>query len=354
MNSKPSTLIILAPAFPAHEKDSVWVPPKQLFVKTLRQQYPHLQVMVLSFNYPYHTGTYAWHGATVVSFNGMNTRKWKRVRMWMQVWRKLRQLRKQHNIIGLFSFWCTECALVGSYFGRLYGIPHYTWISGQDAKANNRLVKFIRPAAKELVAMSAFLGNLFYNNHGIRPRYLVPIGIDTAEFDTPPAMRDIDMLGVGSLIPLKQYAVFICIIHQLRQRFPAIRAVICGGGEQQEHLQSLIEQLQLQNHVTLAGVVEHDEALRYMQRSRVFLHTSCYEGFGAVCIEALYAGCEVISFTNPMLLQLEHWHIAASETEMEAKAAALLARPDPVYQPFLLYEMKQSAQAIMQLFDYAG
>ena len=52
--------------------------------------------------------------------------------------------------------------------------------------------------------------------------------------------------------------------------------------------------------ITLAGEVSHPELLRMLQRSRIFLHTSNYEGFGIVCLEALYAGAQVVSFVRVM------------------------------------------------------
>jgi len=42
----------------------------------------------------------------------------------------------------------------------------------------------------------------------------------------------------------------------------------------------------------------HPELLEWMQRGKVFLHPSSYEGFGIVCIEALCSGAEVISFVK--------------------------------------------------------
>lgn len=352
MKPEADTLVILSPAFPADEADSVWIPAKQLFVKTVRQLYPALKVIVLAFNYPHHTDTYLWHGAQVTSFNGMHKRKWQRVLLWFKVWRQLQRLKKAHTIIGLFSFWCGECALVGHYFGKRHRLPHFCWIAGQDAKKENWLVRLIQPAPGELVTISKFLADTFYANHSIRPQYTIPIGIDPSQFSDITRERDIDVLGAGSLIPLKQYHIFIHVIKLLKQQLPDIKAVICGGGTEYNRLQSLIEELQLQNNVTLTGTKSQPEVLQLMQRSRIFLHTSCYEGFGAVCLEALYAGNQVISFTDPMYLNISKWHIVQTETAMFRKALTLLQDTNPDYKPILLYSMDNSVKAIMQLFGY--
>ena len=61
-----------------------------------------------------------------------------------------------------------------------------------------------------------------------------------------------------------------------------------------------------------------------MQRSRVFLHPSSYEGFSGVCLEAIYAGARVISFTRPMKKDIEGWKVAASLSEMTQMAEEFL------------------------------
>jgi glycosyltransferase involved in cell wall biosynthesis len=88
-----------------------------------------------------------------------------------------------------------------------------------------------------------------------------------------------------------------------------------------------------------------------MQRAKIFIHPSSYEGFGAVCIEALYAGCEVVSFTDPMKLKIPKWHIVDSPQKMNEKVAELMEKPATDHSPLLLYDMNDSAKAIMKLFE---
>jgi hypothetical protein len=88
-----------------------------------------------------------------------------------------------------------------------------------------------------------------------------------------------------------------------------------------------------------------------MQRAKIFLHTSNYEGFSTVCLEALYAGCDVISFVRPMHDDIDHWHIVNTEEEMVKKAIELLVS-ETDNTPVLPYVMDDSAKAIMRLFNY--
>jgi glycosyltransferase involved in cell wall biosynthesis len=349
-NENKKTIVILTPAFPADESETAWVRPKQLFVKKIRENFPSIPVIVLSFNYPHHTNEYAWRGVRIIPFNGMYTRKIQRILLWIRVWRRLRKIKKAQPIMGIFSLWCGECALVGKHFANFYGINHFIWISGMDAKKENKLVKWIRPEPKELIAMSYFLAKEFYKNHSIKPQHTLPIGIDPREFSPFTGKKDIDILGVGSLSPFKQYDVFIQIVKEMSRTFPAIKAMICGDGSDRLKLDKMIKDLRLENNITITGYIQHPEVLQLMQRAKVFIHPSSYEGFGAVCLEALYAGALVISLCDPMQLTIDRWYIAKDADDMRKKTWEILSNDTTSHESVLLYSMDDTAKAVMNLF----
>ena len=66
------TFVILTPGFPKNEADSTCIPMLQQFVLTLKDLYPQINIVVLSFQYPYFKKTYQWFDITVTSFNGRN------------------------------------------------------------------------------------------------------------------------------------------------------------------------------------------------------------------------------------------------------------------------------------------
>lgn len=349
---KPETLVILTPAFPANEADSNWLPAHHQMVKSLKHQFPEMEIVVLAFLYPYRAGRYNWSGVGVISFNGMNRKgRWQRLLLWRDIWRELRHVRRQHRVIGVFSFWCGECALIGHYFGLVHAIRHRCWISGQDAQKGNKWVKLIRPRGRELVAMSNFLRRNFQENYGIEPEFVIPNGIDAQMFSSgsQPPERDIDILAAGSLVPLKQYEILVRVVDSLQQCYPNIKALHCGGGEEKERLQSLVSQLGLEQNLQWLGEIPHREVLQLMQRAKIFLHPSSAEGYSTVCLEALYAGAQVISFCDPADNRVPEWHIVANEVEMVTEAINLLDAP-PESKPVLLHSIDENARAVMELF----
>ena len=352
MKHDSKTLIILSPGFPKDEADTICLPSQQIFIRALNKNFPSLKIIILSFQYPFSTSAYNWYSNIVIPFNGMKKGIIARMLLWHLMWSTLHELKKENSIVGLFSFWCGECALVGKYFGKQNNLKHFSWITGQDAKKGNRYMPFIRPQSHELIAMSDFLSKEFYKNYGVRPLHIIPNGIDSSLFSVQSIERDTTILGVGSLIPLKQYDVFINVVKEITKEIPAANAMLCGKGWQLMQLQKLIVQHQLQNSILLTGEKQHEEILQLMQRTKVFLHTSNYEGFSTVCLEALYAGCHVISFINPMQHDIDHWHIVQTKEEMINKAIHILKNPETAYTSVLPYSMDDNARAVMQLFNY--
>jgi glycosyltransferase involved in cell wall biosynthesis len=346
------TLIILSPGFPDNEEDTTCLPSQQVLVRTLSEQFPKLQILVLAFQYPYESRRYLWNEVHVKSLGGRNPGKLKRLGVWIGVWRELKNiLRNGKDGIGVLSFWLGECALVGSAFSRFYHLPHYTWVLGQDAKKGNKYYRLIRPPANELIAVSDFIADEFERNYFLRPAHIIPVGIDTSAFPPLRPVRDIDILGAGSLIPLKRYDVFIDVIGELSQEFPFIKAVICGSGPQRDTLQRKIEDRGLGDRVELWGGVSHGEVLQLMQRTRIFLHPSDYEGFAAVFAEALYAGAHIVSYCKPVKGVVEHWHIVNSKENLLKQMRVLLREPALADNRVLHYSGRQMTIDLMRILS---
>jgi glycosyltransferase involved in cell wall biosynthesis len=351
--STKSSLIILSPGFPRDEHDTTCLPAQQVFVRALNKNFPSLNVIVIAFHYPFFSKKYQWFKNDVISFNGGNKRMYRRIFLWWRVYKTLKKIKEENWITGILSFWCTECALVGNYFARNNKLKHIAWILGQDAKQENIYVKWIRPSSEELVALSDFLSDTFFKNHGVRPAHTIPNGVDTNVFSTSKTERAIDIMGAGSLIALKQYNVFLEIIIELKKIKPAIKVILCGSGPEEQKLKKIIDQYHLEDNILLRGNIPHNDVLKLMQETKIFLHPSIYEGFSTVCLEALYAGAHVISFTKAMHQPIEHWHITNNKQEMIKKAADLLTNTATKYKPVLPYSIDDNVKAIMKLYDYS-
>ena len=352
MTRDKKTLVILTPGFAKDEADSTCIPTQQNFVTRLNEIYPALSIIILAVDYPYSKGSYQWFNNEVISFNGRNKGGLSKLLLRLKVFSMLKKINASNNIIGLLSFWYGECALIGKKFADANNLKHICWIWGQDAKKSNGYVQRMPLRSDELAVLSDFLQDEFEKNHGIRPQYVIPPGINSKQFSKEAPQKDLDIVAAGSLIPLKQYEIFINVVAEIKRQIPSVKAVLMGNGPAKSKLQDLVAALGLGSNITFAGELEHSNVLQMMQRGKIFLHTSAYEGFGVVCIEALCAGAKVISFVKPMQREVENWHIVSNKEEMIQKGLEILKDPNAEFKSVVPYTIEQTVQQMSKLFSF--
>ena len=262
----------------------------------------------------------------------------------------LEQIRTRTQVKAIMSFWYGECAFVGESFSRRNQLRHFCWLLGQDARKGNKYVSRISIPPHRIIALSHSLQSEFVRHYAVRPSHVVPPGINSfVKFQDE--VRDIDILGAGSLIPLKQFDLWLQLIKDLKISYPGVRAVLAGEGPERSGLEQFIRANDLQDHVQLTGELSHTEVIKLMKRTKIFLHPSYYEGFSGVCQEALASGAHVVSFCQPMQEEIEHWHVVSSVDAMKMKVSHLLAQPLLDHTPVVPFPLEQSVGGLMKLFS---
>src|SRR6202012_911888 len=105
---------------------------------------------------------------------------------WMRVSKTLNRLNREDKLVGLLSFWMSDCALIAGRFAKKHGLKHFCWILGQDAKPGNKYFRWIKPGGHSLIALSDFIVKEVNKNYAVRPAHVIPAGIDTTLFDGLP------------------------------------------------------------------------------------------------------------------------------------------------------------------------
>src|ERR1700748_628075 len=122
MMPKKTTLLVLTPGFPSYEDETACLPAQQVMVRALKKKFPFVQFVVLTLEYPFTKEPYRWGGNLVYPFDNRNRGNLYRWLMWGRVWRRMERLRKENNVIGVFSIRHGECALLGKYFATVHRI----------------------------------------------------------------------------------------------------------------------------------------------------------------------------------------------------------------------------------------
>lgn len=109
--------------------------------------------------------------------------------------------------------------------------------------------------------------------------------------------RDPRIVAAGRLVPHKRYADLVEAFASLAPDFPDWSVEILGDGPERARLQAMIERLQLTHRITLPGHVA--VPWRRMQSAAILAHCAEIEGFCNTILEAMAAGCAVVSSDCP-------------------------------------------------------
>ena len=156
-------------------------------------------------------------------------------------------------------------------------------------------------AAGAIIAISDAV-RAFHIQAGLPARKLVTIhyGLDSlpdAASELTPAAAGVPdgaplVLAVGRLIEQKDHATLLAAFARVHDTQPDARLAILGWGKLEAATRARVDELGLGDVVLLPGRIE---PAAWLARADVFAHTSRWEGFGIVLLEAMLAGLPVVA-----------------------------------------------------------
>jgi glycosyltransferase involved in cell wall biosynthesis len=138
-------------------------------------------------------------------------------------------------------------------------------------------------------------------------------------------------LAVGRLIEQKDHATLLRAFAVVREQHPQARLAILGSGPLEAETRALAASLGLADAVALPGRTDIRD---WLLRADVFVHTSRWEGFGIVLLEAMLAGLPVVATRVSAVPEIVADSVTGAlvppgDAEILARElAALLADPD--------------------------
>lgn len=288
-------ILILTPGFAANQDDTDCIPPLQRYVQALSAR-GH-DVHVLALEYPFSNKPYPFFDARIYPCNGGNH--------WYTKLRTISRLaRYTENICtydkpdAIHSFWYGMAWSLGESISRSWKAPHICTLMGQETRfKSGSLLRKTTDQWQQMVCLSAWHQQRFAHITGQTDTPVIPWGMHEADIASPLdlAARNIDVLGVGSLLPVKNWERWLGIIARKVRERPDFKAVLAGQGPKRHALQTLARKLGISTNVDFVGALPRPRVLQYMKQSKVLLHTADFESFGYVLTEAAAQGCHVVS-----------------------------------------------------------
>ena len=344
-------ILILTPGFPADENDSTCIPPLQDFLLHFKSRFIDVEFTVVAFQYPFDKSFYKWNDITVFSLKGRNLKRDK-IFVWDGALTIAKYLAEKSKLDIVHSLWVGECALIGNRIATKYGVGHICTLMGQDVSKKNFYLRLLNKRKMKIVALSHNQKVLFKKLTNYEVDDEIFWGVPSQKYDYD-CYRDIDLLGVGSLIPLKNFKLMIEIVSKLKNDFPQIKCKLIGSGKESEKLKKLCRQKNIENNFEFLGNHSRENVYKYMRRSRILLHPSLFEGSGIVFAEALANGMHIVSFNVGYAQENHKWKIANDEIDMIDKVRSLLSS-NLDHRPLNVFPIERTVEAYAKLYGVSN
>lgn len=132
------------------------------------------------------------------------------------------------------------------------------------------------------------------------------------------------LLSLGNSKPYKNLPTLLRAFAAVLATHPALELVIVGRGDSLPELRRLSLQLGVDHGVTYTGMIDDAEVHALMRAARALVFPSLIEGFGFPAVEAMAAGCPVVTSDIPVMREIVgDAALLAPPTDPEALAAAI-------------------------------
>ncbi len=237
-------------------------------------------------------------------------------------WLKAKRLNRKRKYDLIWSIMASQASVAASFFkmSRPKTKLLLTLQEGDEEKhlkryvlGNDFLYKLlIRPwhysvfkKADFITAISHYLKERALKNNVKCPIEIVPNAVDIKEFSKIFSESELD--GLREKLGKKPGDKFIIhtgrsvlknalddIIKALQYLPDNIKFLVVGGGSDDEKLKKLANDLGINDRVLFLGFFSHDQMVKYLKISDVFVRPSLSEGLGSSFLEAMAAGVPII------------------------------------------------------------
>lgn len=202
--------------------------------------------------------------------------------------------------------------VVAYWLKKIMGIPYWTVAHGIEAWDIERpvLTRALHHADK-ILAVSSYTRDRLITEQNLAPDQItvLPNTFDATRFQiTSKPEYLLEKYGLQPSQPViltvarlaeaqrhKGYDQILQALPKIRNILPNVHYIIAGKGKDRSRIEKLIEQLGLQDCVTLAGFVPDEQLCDYYNLCDLYAMPSKKEGFGIVYLEALACGKPVVA-----------------------------------------------------------
>lgn len=224
--------------------------------------------------------------------------------LWPMFWQG-RALARQHRYDLIHAHFAVPTGLLAYIIARDRRLPYVITAHGSDVpgynperfKAVHQLIGPVSRAvlrnAAAVTSPSRFLSRLIGQNSPV-PVDVIPNPLDAAPAFSPTSPQPRRLLVASRLVERKGVHVLLEALDGLDEK---VECVIAGDGPQRPALEARAQNLEAE--VRFVGFVGREELSSLYASSAIFVLPSAQENFPMVLLEAMRAGCAIVTTTTP-------------------------------------------------------
>jgi glycosyltransferase involved in cell wall biosynthesis len=324
-------IVWITPGFAADSNDSTCIPTLQDLALAFLKE-PSIKLSIIALHYPSRQQHYQWNGIQVYALGGNNVGGWNRVSVCRKLFAELNRLDEELPIQALHSFWLADTSVYTLLWNWRKRKKHLVTLMGQDS-LGKFYFKYLPFKRFQCFSLSEYAAQKFKEATGIASR-VNSFGLP--EFVLPAAEREIHLLTVGAIIPLKNHSYFLELVKEVKREFPLLKAVIIGEHHDKNELEKLNTMMNdegLSNCVQILDKLTRNEIRGWMNRSKVLVHCAKFESQGMVMQEAMQMGCLVFSSGAGIILNHRNFKLLQNRVATDAAIIIETLKSEGVFEP---------------------
>lgn len=198
------------------------------------------------------------------------------------------------------------CGLVGLWLKARFGIPlnvqvhtditsHYWQKESVQNRFFVRLATPILKAADTIRVVNPKTYSFLKYKYPKKRIYFIPIATNLGFWRIKKKRKlQKQIVTVARLSPEKDISLLVSAMAELASKYPDLKCIIIGEGQERKKIERLIEKHRLERNVKLLGRKDPEQIKKIYAKSSIFVLPSKYEGWGLAAVEALATGTPVI------------------------------------------------------------
>ena len=169
---------------------------------------------------------------------------------------------------------------------------------GKKLDEQNFIIKYFRSLiimkADVITAISHYLANYVRKINSKAELHIIPNGVDLDKFRHMPNSDENVVITVSRLVSKNGVGDIVKAMAIVKKEINDAKLIVVGSGPLEQEIKQSIKDLDLEDHVIMAGSQSPENVIGYLAKAKIFVRPSLSEGLGNAFLEAMAVGLPVI------------------------------------------------------------